>query len=106
MLIDLQLIFIDKKVMPSFSFKKTEVMALLLSSPLQYHSQLSLRSNSLFESGLYRNQIREKFHDAHGFSGAVPRNQSRKGSLKPAILLSFSLHIYLFFEMKKTVFIS
>ncbi|KAF2604890.1 hypothetical protein F2Q70_00028589 [Brassica cretica] len=66
---------------------------------------LSLRSNSPFEGGFVGNQIVERLRVLRrlrqgGFSRAAPRNQSRRGFLKPLILLSF-----LFFEMEETVLI-
>ncbi|KAF3553032.1 hypothetical protein F2Q69_00017646 [Brassica cretica] len=66
---------------------------------------LSLRSNSPFEGGFVCNQIVERLRVLRrlrqgGFSRAAPRNQSRRGFLKPLILLSF-----LFFEMEETVLI-
>ncbi|KAF2565973.1 hypothetical protein F2Q68_00028148 [Brassica cretica] len=85
----------------------------LLASPVTLKIQiygfdtlsLSLRSNSPFEGGFVGNQIVERLRVLRrlrqgGFSRAAPRNQSRRGFLKPLILLSF-----LFFEMEETVLI-
>lgn len=76
------------------------------SSPPQSHSQFKspFQFSFFLTAILYRNQITERLRDPRGIrrgglSGAGPRNQPRRGFLRPVISLSFLLHIVLFFEL-------